>query len=481
MEQTWCIAVEYQEKQAKPVTPLKNSKKSCGCGCGGNCGCGGTSADTGCGCGKPPGQCSCASKNGTTQTSALTSGSCEPTRIRETYCLSVMEEPEWCKRPVIEGTKGRQLGLATSHALLQLIPENSLLGRIIACWVCAFEILSSTVKNDDWSILFLAAEGKLPTSFSATQLHVAVCRLRQAVADLFAADTHNTRCQLIKLLDKIDCPPPQADPATGISSMAVYQPQVVPSIRNLVGMIAQYLLDCLCDAFLPPCSPDPLDNRVILACVTVKDGKILRICDFGCRSYAGSFPSLYYWLSAVPVASLVKVGLEFLCCAPDLVRSNSPLVNSLYQYLDRLDPDASKRTNLVANNFSGARVLLNLAGVWLDKVTLKRIRDILAAGFEGASGLSGQIGKDSAEVQHALEAQKVAVHFREVRSPTEMASSLASVAREGDQLLAYVKDGKVLGFTTYTTEERLRDKETEINSTLAELKALRDELRNRQG
>lgn len=480
LEQTWCIAAEYQEKQAKPVTPLKPAKRSCGCGCGGgsSCGCGGT-ADTGCGCGKPPGQCSCASKNGGTQTSALTAGSCEPTRIRETYCLSVMEEPEWCKKPVLKRTPNEgRAGLSTFSALLQLIPENSLLGNIIACWVCAFEILTSTVKNDDWSILIQAAEQKLPAGIPASQLHAALCRLRQAVIDLFTADSHNTRCQLMKVLDSIDCPPPQAN-AAGVADVVAYQTQVAPIIRNLLTLVVQYLLDCICEAFLPPCSPDPLDNRVILACVTVKGGKILRICQFGCRSYAGSFPSLYYWLSAIPVASLIKRGLEFLCCSPDLVRANSPLVNSLYAYLDRLDPEAERRIGLVGNDFSGAKILLNMAGTWLDKVTLKNIRDTLAMGFEGASGLNDYVGKRSANVRRALEAKKVVVHFRAVGSTTEMDAPTAarvSVAREGDQVLAYEKDGKVLGFAAYTTEERLRDKEAEIDKTLAEMKALRDEL-----
>lgn len=269
LEQTWCVAIEYVEKQARPVTPLKPGKKSCGCGCvgGASCGCGGSS----CGCGKVPGQCSCASKNGTTQTSAMTVGSCEPTRIRETYCLSVMEEPEWCKNLLRtwKPQRGEHAEFNAFANLLQLIPEESLLGRVIACWTCAFEILSATVKNDDWAILFQAAEQKLTGQTTPAQVHAALCRLRQAVIDLFAANSHNTRCQMIKVLDSIDCPPPKVDLQI-VGNLAGYQAEVAPHIRNLLTMIAQYLIDCICEAFLPPCSPDPMDNRVILACVTVK-------------------------------------------------------------------------------------------------------------------------------------------------------------------------------------------------------------------
>ena len=484
LEQTWCVAIEYVEKQARPVTPLKPGKKSCGCGCvgGASCGCGGSS----CGCGKVPGQCSCASKNGTTQTSAMTVGSCEPTRIRETYCLSVMEEPEWCKNLLRtwKPQRGEHAEFNAFANLLQLIPEESLLGRVIACWTCAFEILSATVKNDDWAILFQAAEQKLTGQTTPAQVHAALCRLRQAVIDLFAANSHNTRCQMIKVLDSIDCPPPKVDLQI-VGNLAGYQAEVAPHIRNLLTMIAQYLIDCICEAFLPPCSPDPMDNRVILACVTVKGGKILRICQFGCRSYAGSFPSLYYWLSAIPVASLIKMGLEWVCCSPDLVRANSPLVNDLYKFIDRLDPGAEKRAGLWENDFAGAKKLLEMAGVWFDNATLKKFRDTIAKGFEGASGLNEFVGKNVGDVRHSLEGQKVAVHVRSVTSEAEMDAPPAahmSVVREGDQVLAYVKDGKVLGFASYTTEERLRDKEAEIDKTLAEMKALRDELgKHRRG
>jgi sugar-specific transcriptional regulator TrmB len=39
-----------------------------------------------------------------------------------------------------------------------------------------------------------------------------------------------------------------------------------------------------------------------------------------------------------------------------------------------------------------------------------------------------------------------------------------------------VKEGKVLGFAAYTPEERLKDKEIEIDRKLTDLNKLRDEL-----
>jgi hypothetical protein len=467
VEQTWCVAIEYVEQQARPVTPLK-PQKTTGCGCGSGSHNGKSNGPSNaCGCGKPPGQCSCASQASTSPASSATAVSCEPTRIRETYCFSVLEEPESCKNLLKQWKRGDNDAVNVLASYLQLIPEDSLLGQIIACWTCAFQILSSTAKNDDWQILMLAAEQKLDDHVTVEQLHAALCRLRQAVIDLFQAAPHSVRCQLLEKLGHIDCPGPQ-DPAPGLPG---YKKQVAPIIRNLLTAVVQYLLDCVCEAFLPPCSPDPLDNRVILACVTIKDGKILRICNFGCRSYAGAFPSLYYWLSAIPIASIIKMALELLCCGPDL---------PLYTYLDRLDPKREKRVALVDNNFGGARILAARAVEWLDKVTFKKFRDAVAPGFEDVVGLNNHLGLDVANVEPAMAEAHVTAHFREIRSDAEMTaapSARISVARPGDQVLAYVKDGKVVGFAAYTSEERLRDKEAEIDRTLAEMKALRDELR----
>jgi len=167
---------------------------------------------------------------------------------------------------------------------------------------------------------------------------------------------------------------------------------------------------------------------VILACVTVRGGKVLRICHFGCRSYAGSFPTLYYWLSAIPIASLVKMILEYLCCSPDLIRANSPLVNDLFKFLKRIDPGAEKRQGLFADNFAGARVLSERAGQWLDKVTFRKVRDVFAQGFEGATGLKQHVGGNVEDVKPVMTAAKVNVHYREVTAEAEM--KVAPAARK---------------------------------------------------
>ena len=72
-------------------------------------------------------------------------------------------------------------------------------------------------------------------------------------------------------------------------------PEVSPTHTQLLTIDCAVPDDCLCETSRLHARPDPLDNRVILACVTVKGERSCVSADFGCRSYAGSFPSLYYW------------------------------------------------------------------------------------------------------------------------------------------------------------------------------------------
>jgi hypothetical protein len=126
------------------------------------------------------------------------------------------------------------------------------------------------------------------------------------------------------------------------------------------------MLDCVCRAFLPQCPPDPCDARVEIACVTVKNGKILDICNHSCRRYAGSFPSTFYWLSLIPVLPLIARLLAMLCCQPDLLRRNSPLVNDLKTLLETVDPTGRLAQAVTADDFAAPRRYLALAGRFSD-------------------------------------------------------------------------------------------------------------------
>src|SRR5262245_50985205 len=209
IEEHWCITVAYEEKEARPITTLRQAKTaSCGC-CsgGGSCGCrchdsrnGGRSTASSCGCLTAP----------KTSVRPSTVGACEPTRILEGFRLGVIEEPSECampKRPKRDGALFAQLG--------GMIPDDSLLMRAVNCIKDAIKYVTDHVPAADLKLLATIATTTapvtLPPNTTAQSVHDAICRLRQAVMDLFLNSCHNTRCEVLHLLDQITCRPPTGD------------------------------------------------------------------------------------------------------------------------------------------------------------------------------------------------------------------------------------------------------------------------------
>lgn len=99
-----------------------------------------------------------------------------------------------------------------------------------------------------------------------------------------------------------------------------YRAAVLEAFVRLFGGLLQYLKDCLCDHLLVNCPTCEEDDKLYLACVQIKAGSVYKICNFSKRKYVKSFPTVEYWLSAVPVIPLVGKAVEAVCCAilPDM-------------------------------------------------------------------------------------------------------------------------------------------------------------------
>lgn len=342
VEEYWCITIEYAEKEAHPTTALRNELKKgkCGCGCGSSCGCGcggggngnGKSKGKSCGCGCQGGKGVTTSTQGGT---GPTNAQCEPTRIFEQYCLNVVEEPEHCgtrhlkhNRYDLRGDSslGRYmsaLGIAKSQQstvsqVLGAIPQDSLFARILCCLLCLAEFIEKRLSAEDLSLLRdiipHCRRGGSDSNFPPEAVHSLCCRLYQLVYDLYSENPLNVRCDY----NCPPCPPAQNPDDTGLPANSA---SALASICCLVERLVQYAADCICLAFLPPCPANPLDDRLILACLTIKNGKIIHICNFSCRHYAGSFPSLYYWLSLVPIIPIFGKVLQYICCNENLMRT----------------------------------------------------------------------------------------------------------------------------------------------------------------
>jgi hypothetical protein len=112
-------------------------------------------------------------------------------------------------------------------------------------------------------------------------------------------------------------PATQFDPSKQVplSPLVKYRAEVLEAFVRLFGGLLQYLKDCLCDHLLVNCPQCEPEDKLYLACVQIKDGHVYKICNFSKRKYVKSFPTVEYWLSAIPVIPLVGKAVESLCCA----------------------------------------------------------------------------------------------------------------------------------------------------------------------
>jgi hypothetical protein len=93
-----------------------------------------------------------------------------------------------------------------------------------------------------------------------------------------------------------------------------YRADVINAFADLLGGLIQYLKDCFCDHFLVNCPTCDEDDKLYLACITIKDGQVFKVCNFSLRRYVHSFPTVEYWLSVIPIIPLIKKAVETFCC-----------------------------------------------------------------------------------------------------------------------------------------------------------------------
>ena len=281
--QHWCIYIQYQEQPSRLVTALQQTQtKTCSCGCGGACGCGGGGKNGGgCGCG---GGKNGTSKTKTTTTSTVPAGSCEATRIVEGYTIGVCAEQQ---PSLTTGTTGTSTGGAAPNQTLQ-------------CVLAAQKIIQQAPNFNTAGISWTAQ-----TASQAACSYLLTVRNYLATASLI-------NCTILDTVNGIVINPIGAN-----QSLPDYLNSLAASMTTLQQQVGLSVLDCVCLELLPPCPSDPCDNRVCLACVSVQNGKIINICNFGCRKQVLTFPTLLYWLSLIgfdQIFALLTSFFERLCC-----------------------------------------------------------------------------------------------------------------------------------------------------------------------
>lgn len=441
-EQTWCLWVRYREQQARPVTPLGGAPASTvttACGCGGTrtggCGCGGTNVGTtratsGCGCGGT-GHTSRATTCGCTNAPAQASrpAGCEPSRVYECIEFGVAPSDDSCDD--------------WATALAGTFPA-----KVVECVQHLQPLLTKGMsRNYQASALSMVTGGTKGLSTGVAR--DALCQLYANVLDLYRNDPMRTQCVVPEELREIDCSPKGPNESTND-----YANRLVLGLQQLVMLVLLYLRDCVCYAALPPCPGPACDDRVVLACLTVKQGVVTRICNHACRRYAGSFVNRDYWLPIGPALSLLAAKL---CCFPlslprigrDIsdndrarVTTNAVRPLSLRRYdnlLSALRADDFALIGLWRRRAAQAMAKLRVGAVLASaERSLERTR--------GSVRLASYLHSDAAEAANALAKKGVEVNVVKVSDLAEgLSSDLIPRVAEGSRATLFVMGGRVVG------------------------------------
>lgn len=425
----WCIALRYREVETAVSQRLTTGGSACatigkgapttngGCGCGGGCG------GSGCNCGTG----SVMSSAPTATTAVTANNSCAPRRVMECFDISLIPSKEPCA-PTFDRFKD---GLNDEENPLGLwdwlIPKRTLLRNIIDCVLARYHAIVDRLSENDFQALSKLAQND--SSVPLDDVHAAVCHLRAAIVATLAADTRATRCQLLRAASEITLAAPgEAEDEED------YLEKAQDALKDLAAVAIQMILDCVCRAFLPQCEEDPCDERVELACITVKAGKIIAICNHSCRRYAGAFPSVFYWMSAVPLIPLISRLLAMLCCQPDLLRRNSPLVNDLVPALRAIDPTGRLGRKVMENDFALPRRVLRAAA----KVSKTPVLPALAARIERGLAKREEVRSGQEVTAAALKDDSSEAHA----TRAELASEAAALRREIAELRESIAGAK---------------------------------------
>ncbi len=144
------------------------------------------------------------------------------------------------------------------------------------------------------------------TTRQAVLMQTEAAQVKAWLLDKLANSTTLTRCDLYDRAKRIrlDAVPGTDAAGINVSSQAV---------ADLIAILLEYLIDCICLALNPPCRPCD-DKGVLLACLKVKDCEVIDICNLS-RSFVLSPVAMRYWL---PPIGFIGDLFKRLCCDFDL-------------------------------------------------------------------------------------------------------------------------------------------------------------------
>lgn len=492
-EEYWCLTLAYDEQECRPVMPLKNStgKSLCSCGCGGGS------------------KCSCGGSAGANAVTGTRPGACEPTRLCETYTFDVVCSPDQCKAelpafPIMPRLEDQPrdgklalnklsapaLALAVwlAQALKNADLSDTLFMRVATCLreLSKFLVAQMGLQATQAMVAVLVDPASAKKNLSSAITYASLTKMYRAVQNLYAQNPLNVRCAITNMLNYVEQPAPGANEPSD-----VYIPRAQASAYSLAALILQYALDCLCQNLMPPCPENPCDNRLILACMTIKNDKIVSICDFGCRRYAGSFPAWEYWLSALPIIPVIREFVKMMCCTDVLTLINprshyqrnsirvmearraegvdapeaQPAVfnNRLMEFAQAVDPDGMLRKAVFANNFAEPKKLAQALMSRLGGMSLPNLSATAPVELAALRQMK------TADAKAELKRRGVDVVARAVAANADPSfiNMNAELVESGQKVVMFTRGGKTLGFAPYDADQQLAELRAEIEKLKA--------------
>jgi hypothetical protein len=208
----------------------------------------------------------------------------------------------------------------------------------------------------------------------------------------------------------------------------------------------------------------------------IKSNEITHICNLSCRKHAGAFPSVYYWLSLIPIIPAIRYALEKLCCELDLGES-------LREFASTMDPTWGIRRRLHANNFAWLTTRLNRLKSYRRLFSLASLAKILRPKQEAEGGVNMDleiVGASLSDAESTLRENRIEPVWREVASaddvPTLSTLMAAPTAYAGDRVVIYRTADTVVGYGAYDSRADIAEKDEELRRMREDLSALREEV-----
>jgi len=429
LEQDWCITIRYREQLGRPTTALISQTNGK------------------CGCGKQGKNCTCGSNGGyATATMPRNARTCEPQRIIEGFELGVICLPT---EPSTEGENELvQFFLETLTKLGIHLP--------LECLVACFTDLTSFAQELIAIVNLVSGDNAFANRF---EIERRFCRLLDSIRVHLMHDTL-TRCELITQLNAIHCPSaPSSD-----NNFDAFISQMQQALMDTVELLMNLLINCVCYEVLPKCPSEVCEDRLLLACVTVRDGRVIRVCHE---------PRQYVLTAHNAVSAVLSVLLRDLCCQMfefpnrdgEVISNNFRSTTMAASFMGA--SNASPVAGVVANVLRS----MDVGGVFGERATV--MADRVERRAEGAAGihLSGLTGLNVDNARERLSGVETNVQ-RANWSPAEaFLRNLATPSVRADQpVRLYVdNENRVVGMSQTVERERLREELDQANARISRL------------